>query len=370
MSGGGWKVALVLPAKERFTPSGLGAVGLVVRDILRSAPPGFTGTALGWHVAGPPPPGCAMIGVEPGLTRLLLGRNLAYGLAIRAALARLRPDLVEVHNRPDLARMLAGGRAPVTLVLHNDPQGMRGLRGAAGRARLLVRLAAVACVSGHVRARLLDGVADPARRSHVLPSGLDLAALPPPVPVAARDKVLLFVGRLTADKGFDGFVRASALALPRLPGWRAEAIGADRFGADSPETAFIRGIRPEAAAAGIRLHGYLDNARTLEAMSRAAILVMPSRWPEPWGRVAQEALAVGAALVTTRRGGLPEAAGEAALYAEPEDPAAIAAAIIRLATDDALRESLQARGLAHVARFSLAGTAAAWTALRTRLVAA
>ena len=37
----------------------------------------------------------------------------------------------------------------------------------------------------------------------------------------------------------------------RLPGWRAEMIGADRFRADSPETPFIRALRPRAAAAGV-----------------------------------------------------------------------------------------------------------------------
>jgi glycosyltransferase involved in cell wall biosynthesis len=366
----GRRVALVLPAKERFTPSGLGAVGLVVRDILRMPSPGFRATALGWRAAGPPPEGCDMVAVEPGLARHLLGRNLAYGLAIRTALGRMRPDLVEVHNRPDLARLLAGGRRRVALVLHNDPQGMRGLRGAAGRGRLLRQVAGVVCVSAHVRARLLDGVAGQAESVHVLPSGLDLATLPPAMPAGQRDPVLLFVGRLTADKGFDSFVRACAIALPGLPGWRAEAIGADRFGADSPDTAFIRGIRPEAEAAGIRLRGFLDNARTLDAMARAAIVVMPSRWPEPWGRVAQEALAVGAALVASRRGGLPEAAGEAAVYAEPEDPQAIAAAITRLAADAPLRAALQALGLAHVARFGRPETAAAWTALRTKMLAA
>ena len=55
---------------------------------------------------------------------------------------------------------------------------------------------------------------------------------------------MLFAGRVVSDKGADAFVQACAGALPRLPGWRAEMLGADRFGADSPETPFCARCGP------------------------------------------------------------------------------------------------------------------------------
>jgi glycosyltransferase involved in cell wall biosynthesis len=73
--------------------------------------------------------------------------------------------------------------------------------------------------------------------------------------------------------------------------------------------------------------------------------------------------------VASRRGGLPEAAGEAALYADPESPPEIAAAIQRLATDDALAARLRAEGARHVRRFGSAETRAAWSGVRRDLVA-
>ncbi len=80
------------------------------------------------------------------------------------------------------------------------------------------------------------------------------------------------------------------------------------------------------------MHGYQPHgAVRCERMGRAAIAVVPSRWPEPFGLTALEAMAHGAALVCSRRGGLPEVAGDCALYAEPDEPGAIADAVLALA---------------------------------------
>jgi glycosyltransferase involved in cell wall biosynthesis len=115
--------------------------------------------------------------------------------------------------------------------------------------------------------------------------------------------------------------------------------------------------------------GFQDNPTTLGSMARAAMVVMPSRWQEAFGRVAQEAHMAGAALIATRSGGLQEAAGEAALYVDPDDPDEIAAAIRSLAGDGARAEALRAAGRRHVSTFGLPGTAARWSALRRSLLA-
>ena len=62
---------------------------------------------------------------------------------------------------------------------------------------------------------------------------------------------------------------------------------------------------------------------------------------------------MGAALVCTRRGGLPEVAGEAAVYVDPADPDGIAAAIVALAQDDARRAALAAAGRERARLFDL-----------------
>ena len=353
--------AMILPPKEGFGPGATGAVGLLLRRLAtRSAAfaPVVVGMALG--------PRFADVDFRPARLSWLPGKLARrYARGVAAVLAPLRPAIIEVHNRPDIALFLARRfpATPVCLVLHNDPQDMRTARAPAQRAQLLHRLACVAAVSDWLRGCMLDGTGGACA---VLPNCLDLSEIPPSPP--ARAPVILFAGRVVADKGADAFVAACALALPRLPGWRAEMIGADRFGPHSPDTDFLRALRPRAAAAGIRMHGYQPHDAVLAAMARAAIVVVPSRWAEPFGLTALEALACGAALAFAPRGGLPEVAGEAGLPIDPDDPPALAAALFALAHDPARRAALGEAGRARARAFDAPQAAAALDALRTRVL--
>jgi glycosyltransferase involved in cell wall biosynthesis len=357
----------VLPSQEGFSPDAAGAIALLVQRLARR-------TAHPVTVLGParPEPPFAEVAFHPIALRRwpAATQRRRYGTAAAQALAAMAPALIEVHNRPDLALDLAARfrSVPVALFLHNDPQGMRGARTPSERAALLGRMARVVTVSAWLRDRLLEGVPGAARPPVVLANCLELAALPPRAPPAGRAPLLLFAGRVVRDKGADAFVEACARALPRLPGWRAEMIGADRFSHTSPETPFLRRLRPRAAAAGVTLAGYRPHAAVLEAMATAAIVAVPSRWPEPFGLTALEAMASGAALVCSDRGALPEVAGEAALIADPDDPAALANAFCTLAADPARRGVLAEAGLARARRFDVAHAAAALDALRSELL--
>ena len=182
--------------------------------------------------------------------------------------------------------------------------------------------------------------------------------------------MFLFAGRVVADKGADIFVEACARALPRLPGWRAEIIGAYRFGADSPETPFLHELRPRAAAAGVTLRGWLPHDQVLAALSRAGIAVVPSRWAEPFGLTALEALATGTPLLFAASGALPEVAGDAAVAVPPDDPAALAEAMVALAQDPARRAALAQAGTTRAARFDAKPAAARLDRLRGEILAA
>ena len=300
----------------------MGAIGLLVHRLARAA----GGDVLGRPVRTP----FEAVPFHPVRLGWGLTPNKRYARGVATVLRRLRPDLVEVHNRPELALHLARRHRRVALFLHNDPQGMRGARTPAERAVLLRRLARVVTVSEHLRERFQQGIGGKhGGEVTVLPNSIDV----PPRTRRVREKVILFVGRLVADKGADVFVDACATALPLLPGWRAEMVGADRFSAASPPTPFTEQLVRNAAAAGIRLHGYMPHADAMDCMSRASIAVVPSRWAEPFGLTALEAMAHGAALVCSRRGALPEIAGDCAAYANPEAPGATATAILELARD-------------------------------------
>ncbi len=294
------------------------------------------------------------------------GAVARYYAGVLAALRRLRPTRVEIHNRADLAHRAVSvlPHSSVALFLHNDPQSMRGARRPDHRARLLERTQVI-CVSDYLRARFMSGLPDSiGSGALLLHNSIDLAALPPPLPPPLREPLFLFAGRIVSDKGADAFVRAARTVLRGLPGWRAAMIGADRFHPEAPDTPFLRKLRPEAEQAGIGMLGYRPRAAVMEAMARAAVMVVPSRWAEPFGLVALEAMANGAALICSAKGGLREVAGEAALYADPDVPGSLEAAMTRLGQDAALRAALSAAGQERARRFDIGPARAALGRIR------
>lgn len=328
------RVMTVLPPCERFAPQEAGAIALLVHRMA-----GEGEVVVGHQPATPLFGDVAFTPIPPVLFPLRrMGR---YRAGVTRLMERLQPDLVEVHNRPDLALAIHQRypHVPLVLVLHNDPRGMRQSKTPHDRTVLAHKIAVVT-VSDWLRERFLGQGAKGCVT--VLPNGLDLAALPPPAPV--RDRTLLFAGRVVADKGADAFVQACATLLPRHPTWQARIIGADRFGPSSPQTEFLTRIQAQAKLAGVSMAGYQPHAQVLQAMCHAAIVAVPSRWTEPFGMAALEAMACGAAVVTSRNGGLPEVVGEAALYASPDDLSALVDALERLMSDAALRTRMGQTG--------------------------
>lgn len=357
------RIAIVLPPREMFSPGATGAVGLVVHR-LALHPHGINQTIYGMPTEHP----FTEMPFQPVRLPLLpLGQSQRYAAGLTRVFRDELPHLIEVHNRPDVALHLAltFKRTPVLLVLHNDPQGMRAARTPEERKLLVRRMAAVAPVSRYLAVRLTTGAA-PSGRIEVLPNCIDLDN----IPRAERMRTILFAGRVVADKGADSFVAACALALPRLPGWRAEMIGADRFGADSPDTPFLRKLRPKADAAGVVMSGWKPHPEVLAAMASAAMVVVPSRWNEPFGLTALEAMACGTPLLCAPRGGLAELVGEAAIPINPEDPAAMADAMVELAQDKERWLELSAACRARAEAYRLPDAAARLAALRRALITA
>ncbi len=355
-------VVTILPPRERFAAGEAGAIALLVQRLATTDE-----IVIGAPTHAPPFPDVCFLPVrDGGFLTARWPRNAfwppfglrsgpqRYAAAIARMLGSLGPSVVEIHNRPELAWSLRTWfpHIPMRLVLHNDPQNMRCAKTPSQRDALARRLAVVS-VSDWIRDRYCEGTNLNPAQLCVLPNCLDLSTLPPARSVAEREQTILFAGRVVADKGADAFVAACAEVLPELPGWRAEMIGADRFGPGSPETPFLSTLRPRAYAAGIAMTGYLPHEAVIGAMSRAAVTVVPSRWPEPFGLTALEAMACGSALITSPRGALAALAGDAALFADPDRPGDLARAIRRMATDSRLRERLTGFGYRRARTFDL-----------------
>jgi glycosyltransferase involved in cell wall biosynthesis len=101
-------------------------------------------------------------------------------------------------------------------------------------------------------------------------------------------------------------------------------------------------------------------------LSRARVAVIPSRW-EGFSLFAAEAMAAGTPVVASDVDGLAEVVGDAGLLVPAGDPDALADALRRVLTDDALARRLSAAGRARAERFSIDATSQAYTDAYRRL---
>jgi len=349
-------VLTLLPPRESFASGHAGAIAILVSRL--ALPEDI--------VTGMPIRGMALDGGQFRPLRLSAWgffRNLRYRRACLKMVRSIRPELVEVHNRPDLAAYLSRF-CRVRLILHNDPCSMRGAKTAVER-QWLARRVLVCGVSEWVKDRYCEGCA--AVRFEVQPNCIDLETLQ--VPLCTREKLVLFAGRVVADKGVDAFVRAWGAIRHLYPEWRAIIIGADRFGPDTPDTPFLRNLRPVAEKAGVEMLGYQCHAQVMQAMSRAAIVVVPSRWAEPFGMTALEAMANGAAVIAAPVGALESVVGQSGLMAHPDREGELEGALCRLLDDSALRDSLGERGRKAAIRFDLSASRLRLEELRREAIA-
>lgn len=102
-------------------------------------------------------------------------------------------------------------------------------------------------------------------------------------------------------------------------------------------------IRAAESTPGVEWRGYVTDQEYDDLLARATIFAFPSLY-EGFGMPVLDALQRGVPVLTSKRGSLPEVAGTAAEYVDPEDVSSIAAGLGRLLRDTALRERLRAEG--------------------------
>lgn len=292
---------------------------------------------------------------------------------VSRAVRRLSPD---VFHAPHWVLPLFPPRATVVTIHdlihltrpeHASPVRRLYARTMLGRAaRLARRVVTVSRASLREIERLLPAARG---KTHVVPPGLDRRFLSPP---PARDleavrgrysldsPFVLFLGNDKPHKNlgalFDAFAlltRSRTGPLPRL----VLAGGAPARTGDRAAAARARGV-----SASVLDLGVVADAEVPALLAAASVLVLPSL-AEGFGLPVLEAQALGTPTVCSRRCGLPEAGGDAALYVDPESPAEIAEALARVLYDPVLRKTLAAAGRARVGAFTWEAAAGTTTLL-------
>jgi glycosyltransferase involved in cell wall biosynthesis len=270
------------------------------------------------------------------------------------------PPGFDVVHAPSLA-VPPRGRAPLAVTVHDlawrhvpGTFPARGRRWHEAALKRALRRADAFVVPSRQTADDLVAAGAPARRVNVIEEGCD--HLPPPDPVAAKEfraahgvegEYLLTVSTLEPRKNLLRLVAAYEAARPRLPEpWPLLVVGPVGWGdALAP--------RPSVVLAGWTAGGVLSG---LYADAR---LVATVPLFEGFGLPAVEAMAFGAPVVASPQ---PSSAG-VAYEVDPTDVDAIADGLVRVATDDRLRDDLVAAGHDRAAGLTWATTAARHTEL-------
>jgi glycosyltransferase involved in cell wall biosynthesis len=331
------KIALMAPLVTAIREPQLGGSQAFVSDLAR----GLAGRGHQVHVyaaAGSQIPGVDVIdtGVDPRSLASTLYRALgppagepeeaepgaAAALAAEAAFATAYTAMQGrgydvIHNHAfdaPAVRLATALRAPVVHTVHLPPD---------------QTVSAALCeVAGSGRPPVLAAVSDfqAGAWRRVVPVDAVLPPFPPTgiIPWSATGgRGALFAGRLSPEKG-----PAEAIDIARAAGIPIEVYG------DVYDPEYTRAqVDPRRSWPGVSVRPGVPRASLWEAMSRAAVVLCPSRWDEPFGLAAAEAQACGTPVVAFRRGGLSEVImdGLTGFLVPPDDVRAAAEAVSKAA---------------------------------------
>jgi glycosyltransferase involved in cell wall biosynthesis len=300
------KIAIMAPLVTTIREPQLGGSQAFVSDLAR----GLTGRGHEVHVyaaSGSAIPGVKVIdtGVDPESLAAALYR--AFGSAGPAAPEGTEPAAVEaafagayrilqetrydvIHNHAfdaPAVRLATALQAPVVHTLHLPPD--EAVAAAVRYAGRRGKSPTVACVSAFQAS---------AWRQIVRVDTI----LPPYVPVSvigwspAPGTGAVFAGRLSPEKG-----AAEAIDIALAAGMPIDVYG-QAYDADYSQEQ----IEPRRSRPGVAVHRAVPRTALWEVMARAAVVLYPARWDEPFGMAAAEAQACGTPVVAFRRGALGE----------------------------------------------------------------
>jgi glycosyltransferase involved in cell wall biosynthesis len=329
------KIAIMAPLVTAIREPQRGGSQAFVSDLAR----GLTGRGHDVHVyaaSGSLIPGVEVIdtGVDPAALAGTLYRAPGQGspagsgpaVAESAAAAAesafttaymtmqvIRYDVIHNHAFDAPAVRLATAlRAPVVHTVHLPPD--RAVAAALRHVARRARPPAVAVVS--------------ASQAEAWRAVVEVDAILPPYPPtsvigwsATAGTGAVFAGRLSPEKG-----AAEAIDIACAAGLPIDVYG------DVYDAAYNREqIDPRRAWPGVTIHRGVPRATLWEAMARAAVVLYPARWNEPFGLAAAEAQACGTPVVAFRRGGLGEVImdGVTGFLVPPDDVQAAAGVIPR-----------------------------------------
>jgi glycosyltransferase involved in cell wall biosynthesis len=207
-------------------------------------------------------------------------------------------------------------------------------RDAAARADLVI------AVSEFTKSQVVALLGVEPSKVRVVHHGVRGLAYPP----VARAKVILNVGAIQKRKNIARLVEAFESVDPS---WKLVLAGSAGYGSAE----ILARIERSPTRSRVNVLGYVSRASLAAHYAAAGIFAFPSL-DEGFGMPVLEAMAAGAAVITSRTSALPEVAGDAALLVDPTDTLSIGQALRDLTESEELRRELAQRGMARARLFT------------------
>lgn len=290
--------------------------------------------------------------------------HAGYALRVAWAARADAADVIHVHNYSQFVPVLRALNPRASIVLHMHCEWLTQVPRDLVERRLAQADLVLGC-SGYVAERIRRAYPEVAGRCRALPNGVDVhrfeAGLPKRHPKGPQ---VLYVGRVSPEKGIHVLLEAFAIVAARCVGARLDIVGPHDATppeliaalSDDPRVQGLAAIsaqsyrahleRELARLAGrVRFVGHVPHADLASLYQAADVVVNPSL-SEAFGMSLVEAMAVGVPVVATRVGGMVDIVdgGRAGLLVEPADAPGLAQAIVHLLEHDGLRRVLGATG--------------------------
>lgn len=275
-------------------------------------------------------------------------------------ISRRSYDIILIENRPAYALKLKEvSNAKLVYHLHNEK-----LDSKSEKALDIYNAATcIITVSDYIKSRVLTINHDDKKTTTVY-NGIDLHAFSScnhsinrnSIGLQEDDFVMVFSGRVTAEKGIMQLIEAMTL-LQDLPRIKLLVIGSSFYGNDDNENSFAKALREKAAHLSDRIifTGFIPYAQMPNYLQIADIAVIPSVWDDPFPTTVLEAQAMGLPIISTRRGGIPEQVTEESAILLDTDECFVdnmATAIRNLYQHPEKRKALGQAGLLHSQYFN------------------
>ncbi|MFC0560679.1 glycosyltransferase family 4 protein [Halalkalibacter alkalisediminis] len=272
-------------------------------------------------------------------------------------------DVIHIFNRPRLVLAVreCAPNARIILSMHNDMFKRQKIEPQEAEAAI-EQLDKIITVSHYIGKTISDLFPQAASKLKTIYSGVDIDRFVPPHSKKALEmrnairqehnlegkKVILFAGRLSANKGADILVQAMPILAKKHPDIALVLVGSKWFSVNevSDYVAYVRALAARLPIPVVNT-GFVAPSEIQRWFAAADVFVCPSQWQEPLARVHYEAMASGLPIITTARGGNPEVIipdENGFVVEQPEEPQAFADLLAPLLSDPKLSKRLGING--------------------------